>query len=54
LGDKKWVNQRMELNAAIEALKVLKEPCNVVLNSESAYILIAFSSNSKIVERRNV
>jgi ribonuclease HI len=32
-------NNRMELMAAIEALKALKEPCQVKLYSDSAYLI---------------
>ncbi|MBE3573357.1 MAG: ribonuclease HI [Moorella humiferrea] len=35
-------NQRMELTAAISALKALKEPCRVRLYSDSAYLVNAF------------
>lgn len=35
-------NNRMELTAAIEALKVLKEPCRVTLYSDSAYLVNCF------------
>lgn len=35
-------NNRMELTAVIEALKLLKEPCEVTLYSDSAYTLNAF------------
>ncbi len=35
-------NNRMELTAVIEALKLLKEPCNVTLYSDSAYTFNAF------------
>ncbi|MGB9660865.1 MAG: ribonuclease HI [Moorellaceae bacterium] len=35
-------NQRMELTAAIEALKALREPCRVKLYSDSAYLINAF------------
>ncbi|BCZ17663.1 Ribonuclease H RnhA [Helicobacter sp. NHP19-003] len=31
-------NNRMELRAVIEALKVLKEPCNIHLYSDSIYV----------------
>src|SRR5690625_2928915 len=37
-GMKQSTNQRMELTAAIEALKELKEPCRVKLYSDSAYM----------------
>lgn len=35
-------NNRMELTAAVEALEALKEPCNVVLHSDSAYLVNSF------------
>ena len=35
-------NNRMELKAAIEALSVLKEPCEVTLYSDSAYLVNCF------------
>ena len=35
----------MELKAAIEALKYLKEPCRVELYSDSAYLVNAFTQN---------
>jgi len=35
-------NNRMELTAAIEALNALKEPCEVKLYSDSAYLVNAF------------
>ncbi|HHV65863.1 MAG TPA: ribonuclease HI [Peptococcaceae bacterium] len=38
-------NQRMELKAAIEGLKALKEPCAVELYSDSAYLINAFEQN---------
>ena len=37
-------NNRMELTAAIEALRALKEPCNVFLYSDSAYLVNCFES----------
>lgn len=41
-GDKHTTNNRMELLAAIEALKMLKEPCVVKLYSDSAYLVNCF------------
>lgn len=41
-GEKQTTNQRMELKAAVEALKCLKEPCRVKLHSDSAYLINAF------------
>lgn len=38
-------NNRMELRAAIEGLKLLKRPCKVTLYSDSAYLVNAYSSN---------
>ncbi len=35
-------NNRMELTAAVKALEALKEPCNVTLCSDSAYLVNAF------------
>lgn len=31
-------NNRMELQAAIEALKAIKRPCNIVLTTDSVYV----------------
>jgi ribonuclease HI len=38
-------NNKMELTAAIEALKCLKEPCSVELYSDSAYLVHGFTQN---------
>lgn len=40
-GDPSTTNNRMELTAAIEALKLLKEPCEVTLTSDSKYMIDA-------------
>ncbi len=37
-GEKKTTNNRMELMAAIEALRALKGPCDVVLTTDSQYV----------------
>ena len=37
-GDKDTTNNRMELMAAIEALKALKESCSVTLTTDSVYV----------------
>ncbi len=42
-GDKETTNNRMELLAVIEALKLLKEPCEVQLYSDSQYVCNAFN-----------
>jgi len=41
-------NNRMELKAAIEGLKLLNKPCNIKLYSDSAYLINAY--NNKWVE----
>lgn len=38
-------NNRMELTAALEALSLLKEPCEVALYSDSAYLVNGFKQN---------
>lgn len=35
-------NNRMELTAAVEAMKALTEPCKVLLHSDSAYMVNCF------------
>ncbi len=40
--EKSTTNNKMELTAAFEALKRLKEPCKVNLYSDSAYLINAF------------
>lgn len=37
-GARETTNNRMELTAAIEALKALKEPCTVALHTDSKYL----------------
>lgn len=41
-GEPLTTNNRMELQAAIEALRALKEPCRVALHTDSAYLQRAF------------
>lgn len=38
-------NNKMELRAAIEGLKALKEPCDVELYSDSSYLVNSFEKN---------
>ena len=40
-GEASTTNNRMELTAAIEGLSALKEPCRVVLTSDSKYLVDA-------------
>lgn len=42
-GDKNTTNNVMEMTAVIEGLKLLKEPCNVKIYSDSAYVVNAFN-----------
>tara|TARA_R110000787_G_C13338508_1_gene437995 strand:+ start:126 stop:557 length:432 start_codon:yes stop_codon:yes gene_type:complete len=37
-GEAHTTNNRMELQAAIESLRALKEPCEVTLTTDSAYV----------------
>lgn len=37
-GERETTNNRMELTAAIEALRALKEPCAVALTTDSEYV----------------
>lgn len=41
--ERETTNNRMELTAAIEALSKLKEPCEVELYSDSAYLVNGFN-----------
>jgi len=41
-GEKETTNNRMELRGPIEALKLLKESCNVDLYSDSSYVVNMF------------
>ncbi|MDQ6988210.1 MAG: ribonuclease HI [Mariprofundaceae bacterium] len=38
-GDMDTTNQRMEMQAAIEALKALKKPCTMTIFSDSKYVI---------------
>ncbi len=42
-GEPHTTNQKMEMMAAVEALKTLKYPCKVNLYSDSAYLVNAFN-----------
>lgn len=41
-GEKATTNNRMEIQAVIEGLKLLKEPCRVQVYSDSAYVVNCF------------
>lgn len=42
-GNSNTTNNRMELTAVIEALKLLKEPCDITITTDSSYIVKAFN-----------
>ena len=44
-GSKETTNNIMEITAVIESLKLLKEPCEVELYSDSSYVVNAFLQN---------
>lgn len=44
-GESMTTNNKMELQAVVEALKLLKEPCEVALHSDSAYVVNAFEND---------
>ena len=44
-GEKSTTNNRMELMATIEALSALRQPCEVDLYTDSAYVCNAFTQN---------
>ena len=44
-GEPLTTNNRMEIVAVIEALKLLKEPCAVTVYSDSAYVVNCFRQN---------
>lgn len=42
-GEARTTNNRMEMRAVIEALRILKRPCRVAIHSDSALIINAFT-----------
>jgi len=42
-GDADTTNQRMELKAAVEALKALNKPCHITIHSDSKYVVQGMS-----------
>lgn len=52
-GEKNTTNQRMELQSALEALRCLKHPCQVVLCSDSAYLINCFRQKWYVSWRKN-
>ena len=41
-GEEMTTNNRMELKAVIEAVRMLKEPCDITITSDSSYVCNAF------------
>ena len=52
-GEKETTNNRMELTAVIEALKKLKEPCEVTLTTDSKYVADGLSKGWAESWKRN-
>ena len=52
-GERQTTNNRMELMAAIEALSILKEPCEVTLTSDSKYLVDAIEKGWLTSWRKN-
>ena len=50
-GEAETTNNRMELTAVIEALAALREPCEVVLTSDSKYVIDALTLGGGRVAR---
>ena len=44
-GEPNTTNNRMEMRAVIEGLKILKRPCHVKIHSDSALIVNTFNQN---------
>lgn len=51
-GEAMTTNNRMELLAAITGLEALREPCEVVLTSDSKYLVDAINQNWAVTWRR--
>lgn len=52
-GEKDTTNNRMELTACIEALRILKEPCRVELTTDSQYVVNGITKGWAESWRRN-
>lgn len=52
-GEPDTTNNRMELLGAIEALEALKEPCEVILTSDSQYLVSAIEKGWAVRWRQN-
>lgn len=52
-GDRDTTNNRMELQAVIEAMNVLKRPCKVIIHTDSVYVMKGMTEWMKQWKRRN-
>ncbi|GEO26132.1 ribonuclease H [Alicyclobacillus acidoterrestris] len=52
-GEPHTTNQRMEIMAVIGALRVLKQPCDVVVYSDSAYVINCFQQKWYVNWQKN-
>jgi len=52
-GEQETTNNRMELTAVIEALKALKEPSDLTINSDSKYVLSGINEWMPNWKKRN-
>lgn len=52
-GEQSTTNQRMEIRAVLEALRCLKQPCDVTIYSDSAYVINCFRQKWHVNWRRN-
>ncbi len=52
-GEKETTNNRMEILAAIEALRALKEPCEVSIYTDSAYVCNCFQQKWYVNWQKN-
>ena len=52
-GERQTTNNRMELMAVIQALEVLKRPCDVTLHTDSTYVMKGMTEWLENWKRRN-
>src|SRR5579875_223793 len=52
-GERETTNQRMEIRAVIEGLRALKRPCDVVIHSDSAYVVNCFQQKWYVNWQKN-
>lgn len=52
-GDKNTTNNRMEMTAVLEALKALKEPCDVTIYTDSQYVCNSINNGWAVSWQKN-